>query len=482
VGVVIAAIIAVVFLLQPPPPLPLPERGALLRDVQLVLPGDDGWRRAHQRITIEGDRIASIEPTRPGDRDAFSGHTVIPGLTDLHVHFPPATIPGQAELFALLYLYHGVTAVRDAGDVDGTSTAPAMTGIAGGAFPGPRILACGPFVDGDPPLWSNSLVVHTPEEGAQAVRTVVGSGFGCVKAYNELDAESLDAIRSEARRLGVPVIGHTPRHVPFERAMLDDVQHLTGLVPPFDGEPPRFPFVLRGWLRMDPAFRDRRVAESLELNIAHTPTLVVIDRMLAARDYDSLRRSRDAQLLPRFYRDVIWNPDYGMSPARGLGDDDFEWLAVAFDRMKEMVKALHDGGVRLHTGTDTLVSFVVPGAALHRELRLWEEAGISPTEALAASTRDSAAFLGFPGLGTLKEGAPAELAIFREDPTRSLDALDTLSGVVRDGRLYTRAQLDGQLARYREQFESRLYDSILTPIVRRAVASTLPPAQDDEAR
>ncbi|MGH0038538.1 MAG: amidohydrolase family protein [Myxococcota bacterium] len=473
-AVAVASAIALVFALEPPPPLALSPDGVLLRDVQLVLPGEDGWRRPHQRITIENGVIADIEPTRPGDRDMFSGHTVIPGLSDLHVHLPPSTIPGQTELFALLLLRHGVTTIRDAGDVDGTSSGPALSGIAGGAFPGPRIAACGPYVDGEPPLWDNSIVVRTPEEGREAVRTVVASGFDCIKAYNELDASSLAGIRAEARRLGVPVIGHVPKRVPFELALLDDVQHLTGLVPPFDGPRPDFPYVLRGWLRMDPGWRDLRTAQSLELDIAHTPTLVVIERMLAARDYERLRQSRDAQLLPRFYRDVIWNPLDGMSPARGLGPADFDWLADAFASMKRTVKAFHDAGVRLHTGTDTLVAFVVPGAALHRELRLWVEAGISPTEALAASSRDSAAFLGVPGLGTLEVGAPAELAVFSEDPTRSLDALDTLSGVVRGGRLYTRAQLDAQLARYRAHFEGALYDSVMTPVVRRALRSLLP--------
>lgn len=477
VALAIALILGVFALLEPPDPLSLPEPGVLLRDVQLVLPGEDGWRHPHQRVTIRDGRIASIEPARGDDRDAFSGHTVIPGLSDLHVHFPPATIPGQAELFALLLLRHGVTQVRDAGDVDGTSTEVARSGVATGAFPGPRILACGPYVDGDPPLWANSLVVRTPEEGRRAVSTVAASGFDCVKAYNELDAESLAAIRQEAHARGIPVIGHTPRKVPFELARLDDVQHLTGVFPRSEERTDPFPRLLRGWLDMDARWRDVRAAQSLELDIAHTPTLVVIDRMVAARDYASLRDARDALLLPRFYRDVIWSPTDGMSPARGLGADDFAWLAEAFAQMKATVKTFHDAGVKLHTGTDTLVAFVVPGAALHRELRLWVEAGISPGEALAASTRDSAAALGVPGLGTLEAGAPAELAIFAEDPTRSLDALDTLSGVVRDGRLYTRAQLDGQIARYRDHFAGRLYDSLVTPMVRRAVASVLPPRE-----
>ncbi len=55
-----------------------------------------------------------------------------------------------------------------------------------------------------------------------------------------------------------------------------------------------------------------------------------------------------------------------------------------------------------------------------------------------------------------------------------LDALDTILGVVRDGRLYTREMLDDQLDRYRNHFENSLYEALLTPLVRSVVASTAP--------
>jgi imidazolonepropionase-like amidohydrolase len=136
------------------------------------------------------------------------------------------------------------------------------------------------------------------------------------------------------------------------------------------------------------------------------------------------------------------------------------------------VRRMGERGVRLHTGTDSLVAFVVPGASLHRELRLWVEAGFAPEQTLRASARDSAAALGVPGLGELRPGAPAELLILRSDPTRSLHALSEIAGVVRDGRLYTRERLDAQLARYRARYDGALYDGIVTPIVRRVLART----------
>jgi hypothetical protein len=86
--------------------------------------------------------------------------------------------------------------------------------------------------------------------------------------------------------------------------------------------------------------------------------------------------------------------------------------------------------------------------------------------------RTSAAYLGVPKLGSLEAGAPAEFVIFREDPTQSLDALDTIAAVVRDGRLYPRAALDAQLAKYQAHFDSPTYERIVTPLVKQALAKT----------
>jgi imidazolonepropionase-like amidohydrolase len=468
-GLLAVLALAIWGIVRPPAPLALPERGALLDDVTLIEPG--AGRRSGARVVIEGDRIARIEPASGDGTSPFAGMFVLPGLNDLHVHFPPPSLPGQTELFAFLYLYHGVTAVRDAGDPDGASTEPARRGVAEGRFPGPRVLACGPFIDGEPPRWKNSIVVKSPADARDAVRRVAEAGFDCVKAYDELAGEPLAALREEAHARDLPVIGHVPWRVPFEEARLDDAQHMIGVPPPLSDHL-RFPWALRAWNELDDTRLDFIARVSLRNRIAHTPTLVTTERLAAQSDYEAVRREGDALLLPRFYRDVVWSPDSPISAAGQLSPDDFAMVREAHRARLHAVKRLFEAGVELHTGTDSLIAFVVPGAALHRELRLFVEAGLTPEQALAASTRDSARFLRVPGLGELAPGAPAELAIFREDPTRDLAALDTLAGVVRDGRLFSRERLDAQLARYREHYGSVLYDALVTPLVRRVLAST----------
>jgi hypothetical protein len=319
-------------------------------------------------------------------------------------------------------------------------------------------------------MWGNSLVARTPEEGRAAAARVAEAGFDCVKAYDGLDAPTLDALREEAHARRLPVIGHVPRRVPFEVARLDDAQHLIGVPPPPADPSLRFPWILRMWLELDDARLGGIVAASLRHRITHTPTLVTLDRLVAQADRAAVLREADAALLPPFYREVIWNPEIGLGFARSLGPEGFEMVKAAQRVQLATVKRLFDAGVELHTGTDALIPFVVPGAGLHRELRLFERAGLTPEQALALSTRSSARFLGIEGLGELRAGAPAELAVFREDPTRDLAALAMIAAVVRDGRLHTRASLDAQLARYREHAGGALYDALSVALVKRALA------------
>jgi cytosine/adenosine deaminase-related metal-dependent hydrolase len=461
--------------LRPPPALTPPPQGAFFSDVTLIEPG--ARREEHRSLRVDGDRIAEIGAAQDAAADAFRGAYLLPGLNDLHVHFPPTAIPGQTELFALLLLRHGVTAVRDAADIDGTSTAPARSlGEAGG--PGPRVEACGPFVDGEPPRWQNTRVARTADEGRAAVDAIADAGFDCVKAYDELDAKTLEGVHEAATRRGLPVIGHVPWKVPFEQARFDDMQHLIGVAKRDGawGRPPPFPQSLAAWIAVDDARVDYVIRESLRLGIAHTPTLVSLERLVAGmRDYERMRRERDALLLPRFYRDVIWNPAGGVNPAGSLKtEDDFAMVERALERELQVVARMHAAGVRLHSGSDALISFVVPGSSLWRELKLFVRAGLTPEQALAISTGASAEFLRVPQLGSLAPGAPAELALFREDPTRDLEALDSLVGVVRGGRLYAVEALDADLARRRAQFETGVYDRVMTALVQRALERNRP--------
>jgi adenine deaminase len=81
------------------------------------------------------------------------------------------------------------------------------------------------------------------------------------------------------------------------------------------------------------------------------------------------------------------------------------------------------------------------------------ESGLSAEEALAAATWVAGDSLGVEGLGRIEVGAPADLLVLREDPTRDLRALRTIEAVIADGRLYRIDELRAALAAQRRYLE-----------------------------
>jgi hypothetical protein len=474
-GSLLASLVAIVGLwwsLLPPVHEGRPEVDLRFADVTVIVPGQS--RREHMQVRVSRGRIAEIGPAAEGAEGPYVGAYLLPGLTDMHVHWPPAAMPGQLELFAFLHLYHGVTTVRSMGDNFEGASLRAKEGIEQGLFEGPRVLSCGPIVDGDPPLWRGSLVVRNAVEARAAAAAVADAGFDCLKVYDSLSEESAVALRLVGHALGLPVVGHVPWRVPFDVAQLDDVQHLTGMYPALEDPPYPYPAFLAAWLEADEAHYDFIVEESLRHGMAHTPTLVTVDRLLRSRAWSRLIADPSYSLLPRWYRDALWDADRGLNAARRMKPADFDMVERAFVRMKEAVRRLHSAGVPIHSGTDSMAPAIVPGAALHRELSLFVEAGLTPEEALEISMRTSPAFLGVPGLGDIEVGAPADLLLLRRDPTLDLEALSSIQAVVRDGRMYTREFLDDRLAQYRSRFDGFGQRVALTHILRFALGRVMP--------
>jgi imidazolonepropionase-like amidohydrolase len=449
--------------LQPPSPLPVPERSATIDHVTVIQPGES--RRADQTLTVADSTIGTIAAS-DGERGPYAGMYVLPGIINMHAHHPPQSIPVARDLFPLLFLLHGVTTVREAGDVDGQTVLPLRRAIEKGALPGPRIFACGPFVDGEETQWENTRHVTDPRDARAVVQSIKAAGYDCVKVYDSLKPDALAAVLAAAKEEGLPAIGHVPRLVPYPGG-IGDVQHLTGapVVPDIDTR--RFPELMEAWGRFDDAQAERTIKATLDAGIANTPTMVNTSKEANYDHYEDMRRAPEVALLPRYFPDVIWHPTEGLQ--RDNSEKNLRQLKTAMAKIKGLVKRLHDAGATLHLGTDTLTSFVIPGADMHEEMRLFVESGIPPEEVWKLATTGNGAALK-EGLGRLDAGAPADFLIFRADPTQDLANLSTLEAVVADGRLYTKADLEQRLTRLRDHWSNPIVDGVVTELVRMAMS------------
>ncbi len=459
-----------------PPALPVPEQGRLvLDDVTIVEPGVS--RAAARRLTIEGGRIVSIDAHEPAAAEAgatrrYAKSFVLPGLVDMHGHHPFSWLKAEAELWDLLYLAHGVTTLRDPGVADGTPVGTSLLDLRrrlrDGEIPGPRLYTCGAMVSGPWEL-PGTPVARSAEDAHAIVAELAAAGVDCIKVRSRLSPAALAGVREAAKEHRLLVIGHVPLGIPFEEAHLDDAQHFFG----FSESRPvrRWADLWGGWSRIDTQRMDEIVRISLEQGMAHTPTLVVWARH--ARLLDPAQRDDPVlRLLPSHWRAAVWVP--GASLLWFLHDlepGDLAALREALPKMRELLRRLHAAGVRVHAGSDAIMPGVVPGASLHEELHQFVEAGLAVEEVWAVATRRAGEWLGEPGLGTLQVGAPADLLVFRDDPTRDLAALATLEAVVAQGRLYTREWLDDALGRTRRHFASREYEAWSLGIDRRLARS-----------
>jgi len=472
--------VGLVAALWAPAPLPTPEPGTVLRGVMLVEPGierDTEWNldagSRHQGpvdIVIEGNRINRIVPSDPAAPSGSYAKTfVLPGLTDMHAHFPTTGFPGDDRYTSLLYLLHGVTTVRLTGGVDAATAADLNTRAAEGKLAAPTYLTCGPIIDGPGPVIPGSASVTAPEEAVALTNQLAQEGVDCIKVYDKLNLETLRAIQRAAHAHNLPVVGHIPHTVPLSEAKLDDVQHLRGMHPPFEDEDLRYPYFLKAWLRADPTWIAETVAISRGDGMAHTPTLAALDGTLQSENWTAWRESETIQLWPPHLRDGMWSGDVGLNPGRFASPETFAMVRQAGLLMKQTVRTLHDAGVPIHTGTDANAPNVVPGASLHRELALLVEAGLKPDQALAASTRTSPAFLGRENAGQLRPGARADLILLRADPREDIDALADITAVIAGGRFFTREDLEARIARYQAHYESWPYRFVLMPLLRTAL-------------
>jgi cytosine/adenosine deaminase-related metal-dependent hydrolase len=408
-------------------------------------------------VLVADGRIADVvapgsAPTEGWDRlDAYRGCVVTPALVDMHGHLPPDNVLRLTGLFLLLHLAHGVTTVRDAGDTDGTAIPAARRGFAEGRYIGPRLFSAGPFVTKGRTRWSNSLIVGGAGDAERIATALRAQGSECMKLYENLEPDEIAALERAARQHGLVTLGHVPTRLGYEEVALADAQHFFGVPPP--ASLPRDHVLDRTchWEAVDSRRVEQVIRAAVEGRRANTPTLIVTENLLRAAAPGGIDEASSA-LLPRFYRDVIWHSRRGLPVYRDPTPERAERLQRALEKKLLLVERLYREGGELRLGTDVQQPFVVPGAALDTEMRLFARAGIPTGAILRMATRDAARALGRPDLGTTRVGATADLLVLDRDPTSDLEALESRRAVVHAGRLYSTAELDREI---REELATR---------------------------
>jgi len=105
--------------------------------------------------------------------------------------------------------------------------------------------------------------------------------------------------------------------------------------------------------------------------------------------------------------------------------------------MRANLKRVASSGIPVATGTDTGVPGVLPGVSSQLELVLFVEAGLTPAEALRASTLTAQRILGRDrDLGEIALGKLADLVVLDGDPLADIHNIAKVNVVVKNGVLH----------------------------------------------
>ena len=403
------------------------EHGTLIDGTGAAPIADGALLLRDERIVAVGRRAALTLPAEPVQRIDAQGGWILPGLIDTHVHLMLEGVD-LAKMMVTPFSYNfyksvlhcrrtieaGITSVRDAAgadaglkqaQADGLVVGPRMqisvTALSTTGGHGDGWMPSGMTFDLMPPYpGMPAAICDGVEEVRKKVREVLRAGAEVIKVcstggvlsptdhpeFTQFSEEELRVMVQEGEfRRGIKVMAHAQGLEGIKNAVRAGIHSIEHGI-----------------------FLDDEVIDlMLEKGTYLVPTLLAPLAVLEIGQQNGAM------------------PEYGIRKAR-------ETIEVHSESIAKAYKA----GVKIAMGTD---AGVMPHGTNLRELGLMVNIGLTPMEAIVATTKVAAECLGWQDrLGTLEAGKLADVVITASDPLaniRSLEDVRNIRIVIQDGRL-----------------------------------------------
>jgi Tol biopolymer transport system component len=371
-------------------------------------------------ILIENNRIKAVGAS--GTLDAgnakvidASGKTITPGFIDTHAHmWPTWNLHKNSVWIYAANLAYGVTTTRD----PQTATTDVLTYgdmVEAGMVPGPRVYSTGPGVG----YWMYNL------KSLDQAKNVLKQ----YSKYYNTQYIKMYLVGNRQHRQWVIMAANEQKLMPTTEGGLDYKLNMTQL---FDGYPGH-----EHAIPVHPLYSDvtKTIAES---KMAYTPTLLVSYGGPWAENFYYTTESPLHD--PKLNRFTPYNEMNSKARRRvgGLGG----WFAPedhVFEKHARGVNSIVTQGGLAGVGSHGQLQ----GLGYHWELWSVASGGMSNLDAIRVATILGAESLGLDKeLGSIEAGKLADLVIMDKNPLENIRNTNTISHVVKNGRVYDGNTLD----------------------------------------
>ncbi|HLQ88426.1 MAG TPA: amidohydrolase family protein [Xanthobacteraceae bacterium] len=420
---------------------PLLIRGAAIIDGLADAPLRD------RSLLIEGNTIRGLLPAdAPAPAGAqvldLTGKFIIPGLFDSHVHWDP--------FMGELLVNHGVTSILALDNVP-----KALRTRSQAAHDLPRLHHTGARPQFNP----NS----SEADISRTLRTWLASepDMAWFPQYNTRLSRAYKFAADEAHKAGYLVFSHADDAPGAMRDGIDILEHVWGFgeaqmtpeqLKEFqEGKLLTWAVHLNDWTR-----NDAWIAEAVRRGVYMNPTMNYewggMSRRSAQRELEDYRTLSNPDLVyfPRNMAESIlarnrqiknYSSRYDSMPwVPKLPAADRAEFEAGFKNVLEFNRRWVAAGGKIQAGTD-IITGGIPGLALHHEMEILVESGLTPMQAIKAASSWSAEILegrnkarGDAKIGSIRAGNFADLVVVSADPTADISNTKKIERVMKDGR------------------------------------------------
>jgi imidazolonepropionase-like amidohydrolase len=405
----------------------MPERTVLIPGNVYDVTG--GVARSGLAVVLQDDRIAALVPADEAPQTArrieLPGHTVLPGLIDVHAHLIGllddgrgyASLVTRSDAQEVLTgvrnardtLMAGFTTVRDVGTFRAFADVALRDAIDAGWTPGPRMQCAGAYVTC--PGGGGDITGLAPDVDEVVPRQL---RFGVTTGVDQMRATVRQILRYGADFIKIIATG----------AVLTS------------GTDPGLPEFTEAEIRA--AVEEAELAGTFVAAHAHGAEGIkrAVRAGVRSIEHGSLMDDEAIELMAAYGTYLVadmYDGDYIIEegPRLGYSEEVMRKTILTNDVQREGFAKCVKAGVRIAHGTD---SGIFPHADAAKNLAFYVRFGLTPAEVVRSATRTAAELMGWQDrVGAIEPGLLADLIAVPGDPGEDVRILEDVPFVMKGG-------------------------------------------------